>query len=62
MKHLIYESAKGRITRFDIGFEFGLNLATTPGSVCFENELIQFILRRRRRVGVEKHPLLFVPP
>ena len=42
MRNLIDDIQKGRITRVDKSkFEVGGNLATTPGSVIFENELIQ---------------------
>ena len=44
IKNLIDDLHKGRITRVDeSAFEVGRNLATTPGSVIFENELIQLI-------------------
>ena len=41
MQNLIEDLKKGRITRVDeTAFEVGRNLAVTPGSVVFENELI----------------------
>lgn len=63
MRNLIDDLQKGRITRVDeTAFEVGRNLATTPGSVIFENELMQLIQYVPQTGEVEKTPLLFVPP
>jgi polyhydroxyalkanoate synthase subunit PhaC len=43
-------------------FELGKNVATTPGKVVFQNDLMQLIQSRRPPRRSYKRPLLIVPP
>lgn len=61
--NLISDVEKGRISMTDDeAFEVGGNLATTPGSVIYQNELMQLIQYAPLTEKVSKCPLLIVPP
>jgi polyhydroxyalkanoate synthase subunit PhaC len=55
--------AKGRVTMTDeSAFEVGRNVATSAGSVVFENELMQLIQLAPTTAKVRERALLIVPP
>jgi polyhydroxyalkanoate synthase len=55
--------AKGRVLMTDEeAFEVGKNVATTPGSVIFENELMQLIQYTPTTSEVFERPLVVIPP
>ena len=43
-------------------FELGVNIATTPGKVVFQNELMQLIQYEPSTATVHQRPLLIIPP
>ena len=43
-------------------FELGVNIATTPGKVVFQNDLMQLIQYEPATKKVAKRPLLVIPP
>ncbi|HEX7953751.1 MAG TPA: class I poly(R)-hydroxyalkanoic acid synthase [Burkholderiales bacterium] len=63
MKLLAADLARGRISMSDEqAFAVGRNLAVTPGSVVFENEVMQLIQYAPATASVHEVPLLIVPP
>ncbi|SNB63438.1 polyhydroxyalkanoate synthase [Arboricoccus pini] len=43
-------------------FEIGRNIATTPGSIVFQNDLLQLIQYKPTTATVHQRPLLIIPP
>ncbi len=63
MQHLLQDLKKGHVSQTDESvFEVGRNVATTAGSVVFENDLIQLIEYKPLTAKVHERPMLFVPP
>ncbi|UWQ01696.1 alpha/beta fold hydrolase [Aliiroseovarius crassostreae] len=63
MQNLIEDLQKGYITTTDEkAFEVGKNLATTPGKVIFQNDIIELIQYDPMTPQVRKNPVLIVPP
>ena len=63
MKNLWHDVQQGHVSQTDESvFEVGRNVATTAGSIVFENELFQLIEYKPLTAKVYERPMLFVPP
>jgi polyhydroxyalkanoate synthase subunit PhaC len=63
IQHLVHDVKQGHMSQTDESlFEVGRNVATTEGSVVFENELFQLIEYKPLTAKVFERPMLFVPP
>lgn len=63
LDNLMTDMDKGRITMTDeAAFTLGENIATTPGSVVFENKLIQLVHFKPMTEKVNERPILIIPP
>ena len=63
LKQLWNDIQQGHVSQTDESvFEVGRNVATTEGSIVFENELFQLIEYKPLTANVYERPMLFVPP
>ncbi len=63
IRNLLGDIQKGHVSQTDESvFEVGRNMATTEGSVVFENEYFQLIEYKPLTAKVYERPFLFVPP
>ena len=63
MANLLADATRGRINQTDeTAFALGRNIATTPGEVVYENDLIQLIQYAPRTAEVARRPLVMIPP
>ena len=63
MANLAADVGRGRISMVaPDAFEVGRNLALTPGSVVFRNELIEVLQYDATKPSVYKRPLVMIPP
>jgi polyhydroxyalkanoate synthase len=63
LARLLADVQRGRISHTDEGaFEIGRNLALTPGTVVYENELVQLIQYAPTTTEVARRPLVIIPP
>jgi polyhydroxyalkanoate synthase len=61
--NILADMQKGRISQTDeAAFAVGRNVAVTPGSVIFQNQIFQLIQYRPTTSTVFERPLLIIPP
>ena len=61
--YLVQDLEKGKVTQTDYSaFELGKNLAITPGTIVYENDLMQLIQYKPSTNKVFEKPLLIIPP
>jgi len=63
MEQLLSDIRQGHMSQTDeTVFEVGRNVATSEGTVVFENDLMQLIEYKALTTQVHQRPILFVPP
>jgi len=68
LKNLLDDLERGNGTQVRVkmtdakAFKLGENIATTPGKIVFQNDLIQLIQYEPRTKDVHARPLLIIPP
>jgi polyhydroxyalkanoate synthase subunit PhaC len=62
-RNLLSDLREGRLSLTDMtAFEFGENIAVTPGKVVYRNKLIELIQYEPQTEQVHEVPILFIPP
>ena len=62
-RNLLSDLQEGRLSLTDTtAFEFGENIAVTPGKVVYRNKLIELIQYAAQTEQVHEVPILFIPP
>ena len=63
IQNLLNDLQQGRISQTPAdAFEVGRNVCTTPGTVIYQNELVQLIQYQPSTPSVGERPLLIIPP
>jgi polyhydroxyalkanoate synthase len=63
LQQLLHDLKQGHVSQTDESvFEVGRNVATTEGSVVFENDFFQLLEYKPLTATVYERPMLFVPP